>query len=272
MNTKKWLSSLEWAAGLSSVAGAVIGIVSQQAVYAAAPLSLCFLLNLANRSKLEQQQQQIATTITQLDQRSSEVQQGIQSLAEATNLPPLVPGSTSLVVGSTKSKEALIEALRTAQSRVIIVSPWLREAAFREVLPEFEEALSRGVEISIGWGYESNIGNVVSISSKGRWTYHQNQDERREYGAIPSLNKLVNKYPGKLTLKLLGTHEKLLICDFSFAIVGSHNLLSAKAWNGCRELGIRTTDAQAIQALIEHFDNAPNRAERELPPPIVEAA
>jgi phosphatidylserine/phosphatidylglycerophosphate/cardiolipin synthase-like enzyme len=271
MNAKKWLSSLEWAAGLSSVAGAVVGIVSQQAVYAAAPLSLCFLLNLANRSQTEQQQQQIARTITQLDQRSLAVQQGIQVLYESTTQSSIAPASTSLVVGSTGSKEALIEALRTAQKRVIIVSPWLRETAFESVSSEFQEALSRGIEISIGWGYESNIGRVVSISNE-QWIYNKSKDKDQEYTAILSLRDLRKQYPDQLTMKLLGTHEKLLVCDSSFAVVGSHNLLSAKVGESCRELGIRTTDAETIQALIELFDNAPNRTERELRSPIAEAA
>ncbi|BAU09776.1 hypothetical protein LEP3755_02510 [Leptolyngbya sp. NIES-3755] len=60
----------EYTSAAASVVGVVISAVSQQVVYAAAPLSLSVCLNLVNRRRFEQQtEQQLTSTIAQLDQR-----------------------------------------------------------------------------------------------------------------------------------------------------------------------------------------------------------
>jgi phosphatidylserine/phosphatidylglycerophosphate/cardiolipin synthase-like enzyme len=57
-----------------------------------------------------------------------------------------------------------------------------------------------------------------------------------------------------LNLKVLGTHEKFLVCDRRFAMIGSHNFMSSGASSSEREVGIKTDSPETIDKLIELFD------------------
>ena len=57
-----------------------------------------------------------------------------------------------------------------------------------------------------------------------------------------------------LTLKVLGTHEKFLVCDRKFAMLGSHNYLTSHTNSSERELGLKTDSPELIDKLIELFD------------------
>lgn len=70
------------------------------------------------------------------------------------------------------------------------------------------------------------------------------------------MRQLKRDYPNLFKLKLLETHEKFLVCDRVFAILASHNLLASSAQSAEREAGIRTTDTQIIQGLMNRFDGA----------------
>ena len=64
------LNVVEYTSTAASVVGVVISALSQQAIYAAAPLSLSLCLNLVNRRRFEQQtEQQFNGAIAQIDQR-----------------------------------------------------------------------------------------------------------------------------------------------------------------------------------------------------------
>ena len=64
------LNVVEYTSTAASVVGVVISALSQQAIYATAPLSLSLCLNLVNRRRFEQQtEQRFNTAIAQVDQR-----------------------------------------------------------------------------------------------------------------------------------------------------------------------------------------------------------
>ncbi len=64
------LNVVEYTSAAASAVGVVISALSQQALYAAAPLSLSLCLNLVNRRRFEQQtEQQLNGAIAQIDQR-----------------------------------------------------------------------------------------------------------------------------------------------------------------------------------------------------------
>ena len=64
------LNVVEYTSTAASVVGVVISALSQQAIYAAAPLSLSLCLNLVNRRRFEQQaEQRFNGAIAQIDQR-----------------------------------------------------------------------------------------------------------------------------------------------------------------------------------------------------------
>ena len=66
MKSLRWLDMAEYVSLFSSVAGSFAAVVSQQIIYASAPLSLSILLNLINRHRFEQQIQQRESTDIQL--------------------------------------------------------------------------------------------------------------------------------------------------------------------------------------------------------------
>jgi len=82
------LNVVEYTSTAASVVGVVISALSQQAIYAAAPLSLSLCLNLVNRRRFEQQtEQQFNGAIAQIDQRllhldQRVLEQSTQSLTE----------------------------------------------------------------------------------------------------------------------------------------------------------------------------------------------
>jgi phosphatidylserine/phosphatidylglycerophosphate/cardiolipin synthase-like enzyme len=288
---RSWAERAEYASIFATAIGSVAGVAFQQAAFVAAPLSVSLLLNLANRSQLEQQTRQTsAIAITEVEQKLSSLQQQVQTISYPSSAPSLdfshiekildelvaevntIPGQieealesratqilhqlqakSQLINGPNESREKLELALSTAQTQLIIVSPWLRTPVFEELLPAFEAALKRGVHIKIGWGYQGDVGKIITLGQNG-WIYHKNQDKQDSYSALPRFQALQQKYPRQCTLKLLGTHEKFLACDRTFAVLGSHNFLSAGPDGKQREIGIFTTDPYIIQELIDCFD------------------
>jgi hypothetical protein len=117
-----------------------------------------------------------------------------------------------LVCDRPNSRAVLMEALSLAQERLIIVCPWLNCNSINdELLQKFRECLNRGCLINIGWGY---LGDRQTIGKGWR------------YNAVADLQELASEYPDQFCLSLLGTHENFLVCDSSFAMLGSHNFLT----------------------------------------------
>jgi uncharacterized protein YjbI with pentapeptide repeats len=155
-----------------------------------------------------------------------------------------------LVFDRSHSRAVLMEALSVAQERVIIVCPWLNCNSINdELLQKFRDCLRRGCLIDIGWGYLGDRQNI----GKG-WRYN----------ALADLQELANEYPEQFCLDLLGTHENFLVCDSSFAMLGSHNLLTNGDQSAEREVGIRTNDGQIVKQLIERFDSSKVLTEEEI--------
>ncbi|MGB3193233.1 MAG: phospholipase D-like domain-containing protein, partial [Limnoraphis sp.] len=157
---------------------------------------------------------------------------------------------SELVFDRSGSREVLIEALETAEERLIIVCPWLNCNSINEnLLEKMRDCLNRNCKVDIGWGY---LGDCKKIGKGWR------------YNALGDLQQLEQEYPDLFRLKLLGTHEKYIVCDFSFAMVGSHNVLTSGVQSAEREVGIRTTDLQIIQGLINRFDQSQETEKSEI--------
>jgi hypothetical protein len=75
------------------------------------------------------------------------------------------------------------------------------------------------VSIDIGWGHLKDVNNDRSRLSKEELLKSSNW----AYNAMPWIDKLQDEYGDLLNLKVLGTHEKFLVCDREFAMLGSHN-------------------------------------------------
>lgn len=176
------------------------------------------------------------------------VQTGLPSDINTNNLVRKITANSpeyELVLGRTQSRQALLEALASVEDRLILVCPWLCHHGFDlEIQNQLENLLMKGVTIEIGYGKLSDI-------EKGKLTGFF-------YDTLKQATALANKYPN-FKLKLIGTHEKYLICDRSFAMLGSHNFLTSGV-GAEREIGMRTTDLKLIEKLIQQYEQAPDRA------------
>lgn len=209
-----------------------------------------------NRPEL-QQLTELKNTFAQMDRKLSEPSAPPKTPSETVNLRPMSfscvdeiqqqPISVQaekyqLVFERSGSRAVLMEALTQVQERLIIVCPWLnRNSIDANLMQKLRDCLNRNCHIDIGWGHLSDRSRL----GKG-W----------RYDALKDLRQLERDYPNQFRLKLLGTHEKFLVCDSTFAMLGSHNMLTSSVQSAERELGIRTTDANIIQGLINRFDGA----------------
>lgn len=115
-----------------------------------------------------------------------------------------------------KTKDEFVKALKTAQKKVLIESPWIKRVAL-EYIPWIEKGLKKGVVFVILYG----IG--------------ENDEHHRR--AEKAMEKLAEEYQGMALVHLpshfenlnngmTGTHRKLMIKDEEFFIQGSFNFLS----------------------------------------------
>jgi len=165
----------------------------------------------------------------------------------------------SLVAGRRESRAILIEALEVSEKELIIVCPWLGNGALEGLKHLFTEALEKEVKIEIGFGNRSDFGkdhNDVDITSMTIEDFCSNIDSNKLhnfYGALKYYMSLEQKYPN-FKLRLLGTHEKFLISDRKFALIGSHNVLSSGDYSTERELGLVTKNPGIIDSLKRHYE------------------
>ena len=102
--------------------------------------------------------------------------------------------------------ELLIDAVRYAEKRILIISPWIRSAVVnKQFVENIAKALRRGVDFTIAFGYEGGMGN-------DEW-------------AVEQLRGLVGQ--GLKLLKHENTHAKILLVD-NCAVMTSFNWLSFK--------------------------------------------
>ncbi len=349
-NNGNWLQIIEYLSLAGSVAGSLAAVLSEQIVYAVAPLSLSLALNLTNRRSFEQKNLQISTSalqqinqqierldtakkewsgsiqllIQQLENQAKSIEpaqysslqnseiadlqnqqisleialgtlgqeinslneqfsnrpelQQIETLAEIilalrqtiealptaqnspisqqiqpqtkaqleTNESSLVeeinqqlqtlqtPYEYELVMQQNPHQTVLEEALQTAQNRLIIASPWMRQQPLsNELLEKFKSFLNRSISLQIGWtNSEQNL-------------------------PLQQLLELAKEYPDQICFKEIETHENFIVCDESFAWVGSHSVLNKTSSQNEPEIGVRTTDPLIIQELIIRFNEAP---------------
>jgi PLD-like domain len=159
----------------------------------------------------------------------------------------------ALICGRKQSRTIFLQSLKHAQERLILVCPWLTEFAVnKDVRNLIKAALDRGVAIEIGWGHLKDADNDRSQLSKEKLLASSDW----AYNAVPWLYELQVKYPDLVKLKILGTHEKFLVCDRQFAMLGSHNYLTSDTKSSEREVGIKTDSPEIIDKLIAIFDRA----------------
>ncbi len=168
---------------------------------------------------------------------------------------------SKLIYDRGQSRKILYQALNEAEERIIIVCPWITVNGLSDVLKsDIEKALGRGVKIDIGWGMLRDMEEVQKLNSSGKVSdLLQNVGVNSKwYNAVSKLTDLQQSYPSLLNLKLVGTHEKFLVCDRSWALITSHNFLTSSDSSSDREIGLCTYDASIITPLIHRYEDAPD--------------
>ena len=156
-----------------------------------------------------------------------------------------------LIYGRGESRQVFLAALQQSQERLILVCPWLTNYAIdADVRELMRAALDRGVSIEIGWGHLKDVDNNRSCLSQAELL----KSNQWSYNAVPWLSELQVEYSHLLHLKVLGTHEKFLVCDRQFAMLGSHNYLTSHTKSSEREVGLKTDSPELIDKLVKLFD------------------
>lgn len=106
--------------------------------------------------------------------------------------------------------DLLLEAITSAQNRLLIISPWIRREIVNEsFLAKLVEALERGVTIYIGYG----------IGSRDEWQEIDRDCKR-------NLDRMNRTYGNFVFRRFGDTHAKILLKDSEFYVVSSFNWLS----------------------------------------------
>lgn len=110
---------------------------------------------------------------------------------------------------TTEHFEKLLESFNEAEQEIIIISPWVAQEVICDIETHMKKFINRGGRLWIGYGYPGNVN-------------HKNAQTEKTIKLLVKILGTKNFYP----VKLGDTHEKILICDKKFAIVGSYNWLS----------------------------------------------
>ncbi|MEU2978668.1 hypothetical protein ABZ678_17090 [Streptomyces hirsutus] len=146
--------------------------------------------------------------VTQHRAEQAAFQLGAQNPAPAPPAAPMPQADEIRAIGVFEHPEILDEALTHARRRLLLISPWIKNAIITtSFLGKLEARLNRGVRVDIAYGYEEN-------------------DTKTDPAAVRKLNNLAARYPDKFAFtRLKSTHAKILVYDDAW-VTTSFNWLS----------------------------------------------
>lgn len=162
------------------------------------------------------------------------------------------------------SRQALSQALQTAQRRVLLVWPWASYVTIDDgLLEQFSQLLERGGQLEIGWCHrgDQQDGRLAWQISQ-RWGTESSQLQLLKT-ALNQLLPLRESYPDRFKFRIMGTAESYLVCDSgstaaadqTYAIVSLKALPTQSAAIPELEAKLRTAEPSVVQALIQRFHN-----------------
>jgi hypothetical protein len=121
-------------------------------------------------------------------------------------------------------RKKFLEALEMSTQRLDIVSPWISSRIVDdEFMARFRRLLELGVRINILYGIEEEPSGASGTSASNR----KDRDRAMSTEKLAEkLRRIGSNYPVPPRIKHSNTHEKLLICDDKFLVIGSFNFLS----------------------------------------------
>jgi hypothetical protein len=137
----------------------------------------------------------------------------------------------------------LLEAIKNAKQRVLIISPWISPAVVNAgFIKNLENTLRRGVQVFVGYGISGGDEHTKPIEQN------------------PGLKQLIHlstKHANLVMKRLGNTHAKVLIKDSEFAALTSFNWLSFKGDPNRAfrdEQGVMINDAREVNAKFEDLE------------------
>ena len=138
----------------------------------------------------------------------------------------------------------LYDSLSTSRESVCIMSGWMSSYVInKKFIKILEQALNRGVKIFIGFGWEDSKG--------------QHANNQSTQAAFSNLLNISSKFKNQLIIGKFATHEKIIVKDDDYIIIGSNNWLSNSNFkNSERSLLLFSSDlakqeSTRIKKLIE---------------------
>lgn len=129
------------------------------------------------------------------------------------------------------------KALREAQKRILVISPWINDRIMEPKARLIEDLLRRKVEVYIGYG----------ITVRGEDDRKANKGER----TLAWLQQKAAQYKTLYVVRLGDTHAKVLLVDDRFLATGSFNWMSFGGFDR-NENGIRV-----VREELSHYVTAP---------------
>src|SRR6476469_2958668 len=197
---------------------------------------------------------------TILQSRLEEINQQLRVLPEATNNELVLTLRSSLPTCDrpeplSGSRAFLEEFLDQAQTQVIVVWPWPDPFSFDAALVEqFRAFLQRQGQIAMAWSHLGGTHQSYAPRYINPRSPQQPIEKSWLHQTLKQLAQLKQEFPQQFKFKILGAEENFLVCDRRLAILKVPNLPVSSATFPELELGLRTTDAQTIQGLVDRFE------------------
>ena len=154
------------------------------------------------------------------------------------------------------SRSLLEQALDSAQARLIVVYPYPSlQTLDAALVQKFKAFLDRNGCLDFGWGHLGDMSQGHTARSIDRRRSLEPAKKSFLHKTLHQLTQLKRQYPAQFRFKVLGTDEHFLVCDRSYAILGAQSVTTASAVFPQAAVGLRTTDSEVIQGLVDRFDN-----------------
>ena len=175
----------------------------------------------------------ISTVIGYLS-RKKKILSNPTNISDELDLEGLDNTEIETIEGPENHRNELIETLERAKHTVIIWSGFARNFSINdELIDLFKSALNRGVNIYVGYGYNTSRGEKASA------TVIEKLNKLREYGKE-------ERSRGFFLIGVKDNHKKILVCDDEYIIVGSFNWLGNNKGNPNDEESYKITNRDRV--------------------------
>lgn len=122
------------------------------------------------------------------------------------------------IISGDEHLKCLFDSINSSRESLCIMSGWLSSFVINQkFIKMLENAINRGVTIFIGFGW---------VDSKG----HHSKNQSSQI-AFKNLLDISAKFKNKLIIGKFPTHEKIIVKDDDYIIIGSNNWLSNSKFN-----------------------------------------